>query len=134
MAAGPDRFQSQHVTEECEKGVASPIISSYISGMVNSRDLKEIVDSQVSTYVMFLPLIVLFVIVTGEVYVDFLRFFSRLERFEKTNETLSRINALSEVRYDALQTDFRKHISLLVDMKANLDSIFKRIRLDFILY
>ena len=51
-----------------------------------------------------------------------------LGRFEKTNETLTRVNSLSEIRYEVISRDFRKHIVTLLEMKQNLDAVFKRIR------
>jgi len=51
-----------------------------------------------------------------------------LEHFEKSNETLSGVNALAAVRYEAINADFKKHIVMLLEMKKNLESVFKRIR------
>ncbi|KAG0726944.1 KxDL motif-containing protein CG10681 [Chionoecetes opilio] len=51
-----------------------------------------------------------------------------LQRFEKTNEMLSNCNSLSAARYAFAQKEFKKHTGLLVDMKKDLDNIFKRIR------
>jgi len=53
----------------------------------------------------------------------------RMSRFEKTNEMLLNFNRLSDARYESTQTDFRKHIHLLHDMRKDLDNIFRRIRL-----
>jgi len=52
-----------------------------------------------------------------------------MSRFEKTNEMLLNFNRLSDVRYESTQTDFRKHIHLLHEMRKDLDNIFRRIRL-----
>jgi len=52
----------------------------------------------------------------------------RMSRFEKTNEMLLNFNRLSDARYEQTQTDFRKHIHLLHDMRKDLDNIFRRIR------
>ncbi|XP_045103838.1 kxDL motif-containing protein CG10681-like [Portunus trituberculatus] len=51
-----------------------------------------------------------------------------LQRFEKTNEMLSNCNSLSATRFALAQKEFKKHTALLVDMKKDLDNIFKRIR------
>lgn len=51
-----------------------------------------------------------------------------LMRFEKTNEMLLNCNALSAVRYGLASKELKKHIQLLVEMKKDLDSIFRRIR------
>ncbi|KAK3876590.1 hypothetical protein Pcinc_018650 [Petrolisthes cinctipes] len=51
-----------------------------------------------------------------------------LQRFEKTNEMLSNCNSLSVTRFALAQKEFKKHTALLVDMKKDLDNVFKRIR------
>ncbi|KAK8748230.1 hypothetical protein OTU49_016383, partial [Cherax quadricarinatus] len=51
-----------------------------------------------------------------------------LQRFEKTNEMLSNCNSLSATRFALAQKEFKKHTALLVDMKKDLDNVFKRIR------
>jgi len=51
-----------------------------------------------------------------------------LQRFEKTNEMLTNVNTLSATRLDRATTDFKKHTAMVVDMKKDLDSIFRRIR------
>ncbi|KAJ8029991.1 KxDL motif-containing protein 1 [Holothuria leucospilota] len=51
-----------------------------------------------------------------------------LGRFEKTNEMLSNFNSLSSQRYDNVQQQFSAHTQLLLDMKADLDIIFRRLR------
>ncbi|XP_059163221.1 kxDL motif-containing protein 1-like [Physella acuta] len=52
-----------------------------------------------------------------------------LSRFEKTNEMLINFNILSSGRYEATLKDFHKHTQLLSEMKKDLDTVFKRIRL-----
>ncbi|KAH9505092.1 KxDL motif-containing protein 1 [Bulinus truncatus] len=52
-----------------------------------------------------------------------------LARFEKTNEMLINFNMLSLSRYEATLKHFHKHTVLLSDMKKDLDTVFKRIRL-----
>lgn len=51
-----------------------------------------------------------------------------LGRFEKTNEMLSNFNSLSSQRYNNVQQQFASHTQLLLDMKADLDAIFRRLR------
>ncbi|XP_045598802.1 kxDL motif-containing protein CG10681 [Procambarus clarkii] len=51
-----------------------------------------------------------------------------LQRFEKTNEMLSNCNSLSAARFALAQKEFKKHTALLIDMKKDLDNVFKRIR------
>ncbi|KAF6016517.1 KXD1 [Bugula neritina] len=88
-------------SEANNKQPAADVISGYLKDLINSRDLQEVIETQ-----------------------NFI-----LSRFEKTNETLSRVSALCEVRYEAINSDFRKHIVMLQEMKQGLDSVFKRIRL-----
>lgn len=57
----------------------------------------------------------------------FFDWFARLQRFEKTNEMLTNCNALSVNRLASAGTEFKKHTQLLVDMKKDLDQIFRRI-------
>ncbi|XP_069676737.1 kxDL motif-containing protein CG10681 [Periplaneta americana] len=52
-----------------------------------------------------------------------------LQRFEKTNEMLTNCNALSVNRLKSAGTEFKKHTQLLLEMKKDLDNIFKRIRI-----
>merc|ERR1711874_340707 len=51
-----------------------------------------------------------------------------LQRFEKTNEMLTNVNTLSAARLERAQNDFRKHTATVVEMKKDLDFIFKKIR------
>ncbi|XP_077698377.1 kxDL motif-containing protein 1 [Eretmochelys imbricata] len=53
---------------------------------------------------------------------------SRLDRFEKTNEMLLNFNNLSNVRMQQMNERFLHHTRTLVEMKKDLDSIFRRIR------
>ncbi|XP_017773413.1 PREDICTED: kxDL motif-containing protein CG10681 [Nicrophorus vespilloides] len=52
-----------------------------------------------------------------------------LQRFEKTNEMLTNCNALSALRLKTVGPEFKKHTQMLLDMKKDLDYIFKKIRL-----
>jgi len=51
-----------------------------------------------------------------------------LQRFEKTNEMLTNVNSLSATRLERAQNDFKKHTQNIVEMKRDLELIFKRIR------
>lgn len=51
-----------------------------------------------------------------------------LDRFEKTNEMLINFNGLSNVRLQQMNERFLLHTRTLVEMKKDLDSIFRRIR------
>ncbi|XP_068693342.1 uncharacterized protein [Montipora foliosa] len=52
----------------------------------------------------------------------------RLAKFEKTNAKFGRFNDLSEARYSHLHQQLRNHTKMLLDMKKDLDSVFRRIR------
>lgn len=52
-----------------------------------------------------------------------------LGKLEKANETLETCNILSGQRLEAYTPDFRQHVKLLVDMKKDLDSVYKRLRI-----
>ena len=52
----------------------------------------------------------------------------RLDRFEKTNEMLLNFNNLSSLRMQQMNERFLHHTKTLVEMKKDLDSIFRRIR------
>ncbi|KAG7213267.1 hypothetical protein KM043_002567 [Ampulex compressa] len=52
-----------------------------------------------------------------------------LQRFEKTNEMLTNCNQLSVNRLKTAGVEFKKHTALLMEMKRDLDYIFKRIRI-----
>ncbi|KAG5845215.1 kxDL motif-containing protein 1-like [Anguilla rostrata] len=51
-----------------------------------------------------------------------------LDRFEKTNEMLLNFNGLSNVRLHQMTEHFLLHTRTLLEMKKDLDSIFRRIR------
>lgn len=53
----------------------------------------------------------------------------RLARFEKTNEMLVNCNALTEVRFVTASNAIKQGSQKLVEIKKDLDYIFKRIRL-----
>ena len=51
-----------------------------------------------------------------------------LSRFEKTNEMLSNFNKLSADRYEKTIEQFKEHTQVLMDMKRDLDVVFRKIR------
>ncbi len=51
-----------------------------------------------------------------------------LSRFEKTNEMLSNFNNLSAARYEKTLEEFKEHTQTLMDMRKDLESVFRRIR------
>ena len=52
-----------------------------------------------------------------------------LQRFEKTNEMLSNVNNLSTIRLDRANKDFKKHTQIILNMKKDLEIIFRRLKL-----
>lgn len=52
----------------------------------------------------------------------------RLQRFEKTNEMLTNCNSLSISHLKTVGPEFKRHVQLLLEMKKDLDYIFKKIR------
>ncbi|CAH0384432.1 unnamed protein product [Bemisia tabaci] len=52
-----------------------------------------------------------------------------LQRFEKTNEMLTNCNTLSVSRLKSAGAEFKKHTQLLTEIKKDLETIFKRIRI-----
>ncbi|KAI1882047.1 hypothetical protein AGOR_G00246670 [Albula goreensis] len=51
-----------------------------------------------------------------------------LDRFEKTNEMLLNFNGLSNVRLQQMNERFLYHTRTLLEIKKDLDSVFRRIR------
>ena len=51
-----------------------------------------------------------------------------LQRFEKTNEMLSNVNNLSTIRLDRANKDFKKHTMNMLNMKRDLEIIFRRLK------
>uniref|UniRef100_A0A5F5PMD8 KxDL motif-containing protein 1 n=2 Tax=Equus TaxID=9789 RepID=A0A5F5PMD8_HORSE len=80
---------------------ASRVFCSRILSMVNADDVNAIILAQKNM----------------------------LDRFEKTNEMLLNFNNLSSARLQQMTERFLHHTRTLVEMKRDLDSIFRRIRL-----
>ncbi|NWQ91743.1 KXDL1 protein, partial [Burhinus bistriatus] len=79
---------------------ASQVFCGRVLGMVNAEDVNAIILAQKNM----------------------------LDRFEKTNEMLLNFNNLSSVRMQQMNERFLHHTKMLVEMKKDLDSIFRRIR------
>ncbi|XP_018923741.1 kxDL motif-containing protein 1-like [Cyprinus carpio] len=79
---------------------ASGIFCNRMLSMVNSEDVNAIIQAQKHM----------------------------LDRFEKTNEMLINFNGLSNVRLQQMNERFLMHTRTLIEMKKDLDSIFRRIR------
>lgn len=80
---------------------ASGVFCSRMLSMVNSEDVNAIIQAQRHM----------------------------LDRFEKTNEMLINFNGLSNVRLQQMNERFLLHTRTLVEMKKDLDSVFRRIRM-----
>ncbi|KAM9814866.1 kxDL motif-containing protein 1 isoform 1-T2 [Syngnathus typhle] len=80
---------------------ASGVFCSRMLSMVNSEDVNAIIQAQRHM----------------------------LDRFEKTNEMLINFNVLSSMRLQQMNESFLLHTRTLVEMKKDLDSIFRRIRM-----
>ncbi|XP_057692680.1 kxDL motif-containing protein 1 [Corythoichthys intestinalis] len=79
---------------------ASGVFCNRMLSMVNSEDVNAIIQAQRHM----------------------------LDRFEKTNEMLINFNGLSNVRLQQMNERFLLHTRTLIEMKKDLDSIFRRIR------
>merc|ERR1711988_1604474 len=80
---------------------ASEVMVQGLAGVVNQGDVEEMVRAQKEM----------------------------LQRFEKTNEMLTNVNSLSAVRLEKANNDFKKHTQNIVEMKKDLESIFKRLKI-----
>lgn len=56
-------------------------------------------------------------------------YFSRLAQFEKTNEMLTNCCGLSAIRLEKARKDLAENRQLILEMKSDLESIFRRIRI-----
>jgi len=79
---------------------ASEVLVQGLAGVVNQGDVEEMVRAQKEM----------------------------LQRFEKTNEMLTNVNSLSAVRLEKANNDFKKHTQNVIEMKRDLESIFKRLK------
>lgn len=84
-----------------EEPTASGVFCNRMLSMVNSEDVNAIIQAQRHM----------------------------LDRFEKTNEMLINFNGLSNVRLQQMNERFLQHTRTLVEMKKDLDSVFRRIRM-----
>ncbi|KAB0406671.1 hypothetical protein E2I00_018678 [Balaenoptera physalus] len=93
-------FQAAEEEEEMDPpDSASRVFCSRILSMVNADDVNAIILAQKNM----------------------------LDRFEKTNEMLLNFNNLSSARLQQMSERFLHHTRTLVEMKRDLDSIFRRI-------
>ncbi|XP_038595977.1 kxDL motif-containing protein 1 isoform X2 [Tachyglossus aculeatus] len=97
----PEKAAEEEEAEEMDPPTsASGVFCSRVLSMVNSEDVNAIILAQKNM----------------------------LDRFEKTNEMLLNFNNLSSVRMQQMNERFLHHTRTLVEMKKDLDSIFRRIR------
>ncbi|KAI8433116.1 hypothetical protein MSG28_013966 [Choristoneura fumiferana] len=86
---------------ECFQNYTAPeVFVQGLAGMVDQTDVETIIRAQKNM----------------------------LQRFEKTTEMLTNCNHLSASRLRAASTEFKKHTQLLLDMRKDLEFIFKKIR------
>ncbi|XP_023949367.2 kxDL motif-containing protein CG10681 [Bicyclus anynana] len=86
---------------ECFQNYSAPeVFVQGLAGMVDQTDVEVIIRAQKTM----------------------------LQRFEKTTEMLTNCNQLSASRLRAASVEFKKHTLLLLDMKKDLEFIFKKIR------
>ena len=80
---------------------ASEVLVQGLAGVVNQGDVEQMVRAQKQM----------------------------LQRFEKTNEMLTNVNSLSAVRLEKANNDFKKHTQNILEMKRDLDYIFKKLKI-----
>ncbi|XP_012522828.1 kxDL motif-containing protein CG10681 [Monomorium pharaonis] len=102
MAAAQGTPESDTGSFECFRNYTAPeVFVQGLAGIVDQQDVESMIRAQKQM----------------------------LQRFEKTNEMLTNCNQLSVNRLKTAGTEFKKHSALLVEMKRDLDYIFKKIRL-----
>ncbi|XP_075985277.1 kxDL motif-containing protein 1 [Anticarsia gemmatalis] len=86
---------------ECFQNYSAPeVFVQGLAGMVNQSDVETVIRAQKNM----------------------------LQRFEKTTEMLTNCNQLSASRLRAASAEFKKHTQLLLEMRKDLEFIFKKIR------
>merc|ERR1712051_21425 len=103
MDDGEEPERQDNTWMECsiyQNYTASEVMVQGLAGVVNHGDVEEMVRAQKEM----------------------------LQRFEKTNEMLTNVNSLSAVRLEKANNDFKKHTQNIVEMKKDLESIFKRLK------
>jgi hypothetical protein len=104
---------------ECFQNYTAPeVFIQGLAGIVDQQDVESMIRAQKQMYPSQVFVIHLLLYI----------FYSRLQRFEKTNEMLTNCNALSANRLKTIGPEFKKHTQLLLEMKKDLDYIFKKIR------
>ncbi|KAG5681350.1 hypothetical protein PVAND_010794 [Polypedilum vanderplanki] len=86
---------------ECfQNYTSSEVFVHQLAGLVNPQDISTIIRNQKQM----------------------------LQRFEKTNEMLLNVNQLSQSRLSNITEEYKKNSKLLIEMKKDLEYIFKKIR------
>ncbi|XP_026750549.2 kxDL motif-containing protein CG10681 [Galleria mellonella] len=86
---------------ECFQNYSAPeVFVQGLAGMVDQSDVETVIRAQKNM----------------------------LQRFEKTTEMLTNCNQLSASRLRAASVEFKKHTQLLLEMRKDLEFIFKKIR------
>lgn len=101
MAESEPKVDAVVRAEEQKRPAASETFVNILAGLVEHQDVNSILEQQVRM----------------------------LSRFEKTNEKLERFNSLEAGRFHSAMEQFRAHTRVLLEMKKDLDSVFRRIRL-----
>ena len=102
--SGQEQEQIPSSWMECsiyQNYTASEVLVQGLAGVVNQGDVEEMVRAQKEM----------------------------LQRFEKTNEMLTNVNSLSAVRLEKANNDFKKHTQNILEMKKDLEHIFKRLKI-----
>ncbi|XP_011300966.1 kxDL motif-containing protein CG10681 [Fopius arisanus] len=101
MAAAQGTPESDAGSFECFQNYTAPeVFIQGLAGIVDQQDVESMIRAQKQM----------------------------LQRFEKTNEMLTNCNQLSVNRLKSAGIELKKHTALLVEMKKDLDYIFKKIR------
>lgn len=103
---------------ECFQNYTAPeVFIQGLAGIVDQQDVESMIRAQKQMYLQNISK-----------HSHLMLRHCRLQRFEKTNEMLTNCNALSASRLKTVAPEFKKHTQMLVDMKKDLDYIFKKIR------
>ncbi|XP_026477199.1 kxDL motif-containing protein CG10681-like [Ctenocephalides felis] len=100
MEQGEITPESEYSIECFQNYTAPEVFIQGLAGLVNQGDVESMIRAQKQM----------------------------LQRFEKTNEMLINCNSLSAGRLRSAGAEFKKYTQQLVDMKKDLDYIFKKIR------
>ncbi|XP_032455405.1 kxDL motif-containing protein CG10681 isoform X2 [Nasonia vitripennis] len=101
MAGAQGTPESEAGSFECFQNYTAPeVFVQGLAGIVDQQDVESMIRAQKQM----------------------------LQRFEKTNEMLTNCNQLSVNRLKTAGSEFKKHTALLVEMKKDLDFIFKKVR------